>query len=165
MRKSTLLCAVSLAAVLASPAVAQELTIGISAEPSTPDPHYNNLGPNNAMRRHMCESLLLTDENQRLSPGLATSSKPLDDTTWEFELREGVTFHDGSTFTAKDVVFTVCRIPTVENRTSTFTVYTKGIAGMEVKDPHTLLLKTDNPFQIGRAPCRERGCHSGKNTG
>src|SRR3546814_13266362 len=34
MRKSTLLCAVSLAAVLASPAVAQELTIGISAEPS-----------------------------------------------------------------------------------------------------------------------------------
>src|SRR3546814_2066055 len=96
----------------------------------------------------MFESLLLTDENQRLSPGLATSYKPLDDTTWEFKLREGVTFHDGSPFTAKDVVFTVCRIPTVENSPSSFTVYTKGIAGMEVKDPHTLLIKTDTPFPL-----------------
>lgn len=148
MRKSTLLCAVSLAMVLAAPAAAQDLTIGISAEPSALDPHYHNLGPNNAMRRHMFEALLLTDENQRLSPGLATSYKPLDDTTWEFKLREGVTFHDGSPFTARDVVFTVCRIPTVENSPSSFTVYTKAIAGMEVKDPHTLLIKTDSPFPL-----------------
>src|SRR3546814_5645933 len=107
MRKSTLLCAVSLAAVLASPAVEQELTIGISAEPSALDPHYHNLGPNNAMRRHMFESLLLTDANQRFSSGLDTAYKPLDDTTWEFTLREGVTFHDGSLFTAQAVVYMV----------------------------------------------------------
>src|SRR3546814_7243002 len=75
------------------------------------------------MRRHMFESLLLTDENQRLSPGLAVSYEPLDDTTWEFKLREGVTFHDGSPFTARDVVFTVCRLPTVENSPSSFSVY------------------------------------------
>jgi peptide/nickel transport system substrate-binding protein len=148
MRKSTLLCAVSLAAVLASPAVAQELTIGVSAEPSALDPHYHNLGPNNAMRRHMFESLVLSDENQRLSPGLAISYEPLDDTTWEFKLREGVKFHDGSPFTARDVVFTVCRIPTVENSPSSFTVYTKAIAGMEVKDPHTLIIKTDSPYPL-----------------
>jgi peptide/nickel transport system substrate-binding protein len=148
MRKSTLLCAVSLAAVLASPAAAQELTIGVSAEPSALDPHYHNLGPNNAMRRHMFESLVLTDENQRLSPGLAASYEPLDDTTWEFKLREGVKFHDGSPFTARDVVFTVCRIPTVENSPSSFTVYTKAIAGMEVKDPHTLIIKTDGPYPL-----------------
>src|SRR3546814_20603347 len=61
MRKSTLLCAVSLAAVLASPAVAQELTIGISAEPSALDPHYHNLEPNNPMRRHRFDSPLLTN--------------------------------------------------------------------------------------------------------
>src|SRR3546814_1425088 len=94
------------------------------------------LGPNNAMRRHMFESLLLTDENQRLSPGLAVSYEPLDDTTWEFKLREGVTFHDGSPFTARDVVFTVCRIPTVENSPSSFSVYTKGIAGMAIGRAH-----------------------------
>src|SRR3546814_17560380 len=71
-----------------------------------------------------------------------------DLTTWEFKLREGVTFHDGSPFTARDVVFTVCRIPTVENSPSSFSVYTKGIAGMEVKDEHTLLIKTDTPFPL-----------------
>jgi len=153
MRKSTLLCAVSLAAVLASPALvspagAQELTIGIAAEPSALDPHYHNLGPNNAMRRHIFESLVLTDENQRLHPGLASSYEPLDETTWQFKLREGVTFHDGSPFTAKDVIYTVCRVPTVENSPSSFTVYTKAIAGMEVKDPHTLIITTDGPYPL-----------------
>ena len=122
MRKSTLLCAVSLAAVLATPVAAQELTIGLSSEPSALDPHYHNLGPNNAMRRHTYDSLVLQDEKQQLQPALATSWKPVDDTTWEFKLREGVTFHDGSPFTAKDVVFTVCRIPTVEDSPSSFTV-------------------------------------------
>jgi peptide/nickel transport system substrate-binding protein len=148
MRKSILLCAVSLTAVLASPLAAQELTIGLSAEPSALDPHYHNLGPNNAMRRHVFESLILQDEKQRLHPGLATSWKPLDDTTWEFKLREGVTFHDGSPFTAKDIVYTVCRIPNVENSPSSFTVYTKGIAGMEIKDPHTLIVTTNGPFPL-----------------
>jgi peptide/nickel transport system substrate-binding protein len=148
MRKSTLLCAVSLAAVLASPVAAQELTIGVSAEPSALDPHYHNLGPNNAMRRHIFESLVLQDENQRLQPGLATSWEPTDDTTWEFKLREGVKFHDGSDFTAKDVVYTVCRIPNVENSPSSFTVYTKAIADMQAKDAHTLVIKTDGPYPL-----------------
>lgn len=153
MRKSTLLCAASLAAVLASPvlatsAAAQDLTIGTAAEPSALDPHYHNLGPNNAMRRHIFESMVLQDEKQQLQPGLATSWEPLDDTTWEFKLREGVTFHDGSSFSAKDVVYTVCRIPNVENSPSSFTVYTKAIADMQIKDPHTLIIKTDGPYPL-----------------
>ena len=148
MRKSTLLCAVSLAAVLASPAAAQELTIGLSSEPSALDPHYHNLGPNNAMRRHMFDSLVLQNEAQQLKPGLAVSWKPTDDTTWEFKLREGVTFHDGSPFTAKDVVFTVCRIPAVEDSPSSFTVYTKAITDMQIKDSHTLILKTGKPYPL-----------------
>ncbi|NIA70645.1 ABC transporter substrate-binding protein [Pelagibius litoralis] len=148
MRKSTFMCAVSLAAVMASPVAAQELKIGLSSEPSALDPHFHNLGPNNAMRRHMYDSMVLQDESQQLKPGLATSWKPTDDTTWEFTLRQGVTFHDGSPFTARDVVYTVCRIPAVEDSPSSFTVYTKAIAGLEVKDDHTLIVKTDKPYPL-----------------
>ncbi len=45
----------------------------------------------------------MSDENLGLKPGLATSWKPIDDTTWEFKIREGVKFHDGSELTAEDV--------------------------------------------------------------
>ena len=62
------------------------------------DPHFHNLGPNNAMSVHIFDRLIAQDEKQRLSPGLAVSWKPIDDLTWEFKLREGVKFHDGSDF-------------------------------------------------------------------
>jgi peptide/nickel transport system substrate-binding protein len=38
-----------------------------------------------------------------LLPGLATEWNPLDETTWELKLREGVRFHDGQEFSARDV--------------------------------------------------------------
>jgi peptide/nickel transport system substrate-binding protein len=43
------------------------------------------------------------DTALRLQPGLATSWKALNDTTWEFTLRSGVKFHDGSALSAEDV--------------------------------------------------------------
>ncbi|MEM7021351.1 MAG: ABC transporter substrate-binding protein [Pseudomonadota bacterium] len=129
-------------------AVAEELVIGVASEPSAIDPHYHNLGPNNAMRQHFFEALIEQDAQQRLEPLLAESWQPLDDTTWEFKLRQGVKFHDGSDFDAKDVVYTVCRIPTVEDSPSSFTIYTKSIVGMEAPDPHTLLITTDGPYPL-----------------
>ncbi len=42
-------------------------------------------------------------------PCLATSWKLVDPLTWEFQLREGVRFHDGTPFTSEDVVFSVER--------------------------------------------------------
>ncbi|MEK9971674.1 MAG: ABC transporter substrate-binding protein, partial [Ferrovibrio sp.] len=106
MRWKTLAAAVALSAGLMSgPVLAQELKIGLSAEPSALDPHYHNLGPNNQIATTIFDSLVLQDENQKLVPGLAESWKPVNETTWEFKLRKGVKFHDGSPFTAADVVF------------------------------------------------------------
>jgi peptide/nickel transport system substrate-binding protein len=87
-------------------ALAQELKIGLAAEPSAMDPRFHNLTPNNAMLSHIFERLVETNPQTRLVPGLAESWKTLSDTTWEFRFRKGVKWHDGSPFTAADVIFT-----------------------------------------------------------
>ena len=112
----------ALAAVAAVPVSGQAatLTVGLKAEPSSIDPHYHNLGPNNSMAAHYFSRLVEQDDKLRLLPGLAVSWKPIDDTTWEFKLREGVKFHDGSDFNADDVLFTFERAPNVPKSPSSF---------------------------------------------
>ena len=136
------------AALPALPVAAQELTIGVASEPSSADPHFHNLGPNNQLRRNVFESLVGTDENQQLLPLLAESWKPLDDTRWEFKLRQGVKFSDGSDFDAYDVVYSVCRIPGVPDSPSLFTTYTKAVTDFDVPDPHTLIVHTASPYPL-----------------
>lgn len=143
------LVAVAMAAAIpAMPLAAQELRIGVASEPSSADPHFHNLGPNNQLRRNVFESLVDTDEAQQLGPLLAESWRPLDETRWEFKLRQGVTFSDGSAFDAYDVVYTVCRIPGVPDSPSLFTTYTKAIADFEVVDPHTLIVHTADAYPL-----------------
>ena len=136
------------ATLAAAPLAAQELRIGVASEPSSADPHFHNLGPNNQLRRNVFESLVGTDEQQQLRPQLAESWRPLDDSRWEFKLRRDVKFSDGSPFDAYDVVYSVCRIPGVPDSPSLFTTYTKAIAGFEVPDPHTLIVVTDGPYPL-----------------
>jgi len=134
-------------ALACGPALAGQLVIGLGSEPSSVDPHYHNLGPNNQLARHIFESLVHTDENQRLGPGLALSWKPLNDTTWEFKLRQGVTFHDGSPFTADDVLFTFERAPNVEASPSSFALYTKGKTLKKIDD-YTIHIMTEKPYPL-----------------
>lgn len=134
-------------ALAAGPAWAKELTVGLASEPTAIDPHFHNLTPNNALTRHIFDRLILTDEKQKLTPGLATSWKPIDDLTWEFKLRQGVTFHDGTPFTADDVIFTFERAPAVPNSPSSFATYTKGKTVVKLDD-HTIQVKTERPYPL-----------------
>lgn len=142
--------AIGLAVAVALPAtaVAAELTIGVASEPSSIDPHYHNLGPNNSARQHVFESLIGQDANQRLYPQLATGWEATDETTWVFTLRQGVTFHDGTPFDAEDVKFTIERVPNVPNSPSSFGIYTKAITGVEIRDPHTIVFKTAAAYPL-----------------
>ncbi|MBC2744300.1 MAG: ABC transporter substrate-binding protein [Desulfosarcina sp.] len=116
-------------------AFSAELKIGFKSEPSSMDPHYHNLSPNNMIAQNTFDKLIKQDEKQNLKPGLAVSWKPLDDVTWEIKLRKGVTFHDGSPFTAEDVKFTMERAPKVPNSPSSFSRYIKFIKTVEIVDP------------------------------
>ena len=108
------------AMALASQLSAQELKVGLAAEPTAMDPHFHNLTPNNGILSHVFERLVETDPANKLVPGLAESYKTVDETTWEFKLRRGIKWHDGSPFTADDVVFTFERAPNVPNSPSSF---------------------------------------------
>jgi peptide/nickel transport system substrate-binding protein len=128
-------------------AAAQDLRIGLASEPTAMDPHYHNLSPNNSLLSHIFESLVGQDERQRLTPDLAESWKAIDATTWEFKLRKNVRFHDGTPFTADDVVFSFERAPNVEGSPSSFGIYARGKTFTKVDD-HTVHIKTAAPYPL-----------------
>ena len=126
----------------------REVSIGIQSQVTAMDPHYHNLSPNNSLLLHIYEPLVGRDANQKLVPALATSWKAIDDLTWEFKLRKGVKFHDGSPFTADDVVFTYSRAPNVPNSPSSFATFVKPIVETKVIDPYTIVFKTATPHVL-----------------
>ncbi len=129
---------------LAAPAA--DLSIALGGDVTSMDPHFHNLTPNNNVGAHVFDTLVMKEAGGRIKPGLAESWRVVDDLTWEFKLRKGVRFHDGSNFTAADVVFSLDRIPNVPNSPSPFTTYTKQITEKTVVDPWTLRLKSAAPY-------------------
>ena len=148
MRPFRSLCAALAAIAAALPAVAANLVIGLGTDVTSTDPHYHNLTPNNNVASHLYGYLVERNEKSQPQPSLATEWKAIDPTTWEFKLRRGVKFHDGSDFTAADVVASIERVPKVPNSPSPFTAYTKQIQKIEVVDPHTIRFKTALPYPL-----------------
>ena len=126
-------------------AVAQTLTIGIGDAVTNIDPHYLNSPTNKNVICNIYDALTDADSGYGVYPSLAESWKRLDDTTWEFKIRPGVRFHDGVTFTADDVAFTLARAPVVPNSPSSYSQYTKQIASVEVINPETIRIHTKGP--------------------
>ncbi|MBU2962777.1 ABC transporter substrate-binding protein [Citreicella sp. C3M06] len=142
MTMQRLRCATAALALLAAtPLAAADLTIGLRAGPDSIDPHWSTLGSQAEALRHIYDTLVDVDDKLQLKPGLAVSWEPIDDTTWEFKLREGVKFHDGTDFTAEDVKFSIDRIPVVTGPMP-MTLYTKYVDSVEVVDDYTLRVKT-----------------------
>jgi peptide/nickel transport system substrate-binding protein len=164
------LVAAALLAVVALPVAipvgAQELRIGLKTEPSSLDPQYHNLGPNNQIAAHLFDPLVAKDPQQRPIAGLATEWKTVSDTVWEFKLRPNVQFHDGSPFTADDVVFTYERAAKVPNSPSPFTLITRQMTRLEIVDPLTLRIHTKDaapllPLDLSGLPILSRKAAAG----
>jgi peptide/nickel transport system substrate-binding protein len=138
----TSLAALLLASCAAFPAAAQTLNFGVGGAITSVDPHFYNASPNNSLAIHIFDRLVERDSKAQPYPGLAVSWRPLSETTWEFKLREGVTWHDGKPFTADDVAFTIARAPNVPNSPGGFGGFVRAISRVEVVGPHTLHLHT-----------------------
>lgn len=131
----------------ASTALAQGLSIAVQQEPTSVDPHFHYTAPNNQVARHIFDNLIHTDARLQPMPGLAESWRVIDDRTWEFTLRRGVTFHDGTPFTAEDVAFSFQRVPTVQNSPGSFALFTRGKT-VTVVDPQTIRITTATPYPL-----------------
>ncbi|MCB4803376.1 ABC transporter substrate-binding protein [Methylobacterium brachiatum] len=93
------------------------------------------------------ESLITRDKDLKLAPQLAESWETPEPTRWRFHLRKGVKFHDGSPFTADDVIFSAQR---VRAPGSNFQTNVPGDAEFVKVDDYTvdMLLKKPNPIAV-----------------
>lgn len=146
MTIKSMLRAALVATILSSPAaaLAADLVIATKNGPASMDPHFTATSANAEATKHIFDTLLRSGNNLEILPSLATSWQALDDTTWEFKLRKGVKFHDGSDFTAKDVKFSIERIPNVTGPNPS-TIYVRRVASVEIVDDYTVRVKTNGP--------------------
>jgi peptide/nickel transport system substrate-binding protein len=140
--------ALLLAGLFAGAAPAAELRVGLGSTVTAIDPLFYVIGSNSALARNIFDALINQDDQQHLTPALATAWRAIDDTTWEFTLRQGVTFHDGTPFTADDVAASIRRIPTIRNSPSSFLPFVRPIKRVTVVDAHTIRFETDGPFPL-----------------
>jgi len=134
--------AVALAATVAD---AKTLRWSSQGDYLTADPMAQNELLTNSINGQVYESLVERGKKLEILPALATSWKQESPTVWVFHLRKGVKFHDGSDFTADDVVFSIKRL---QGKTSNFRVYGNAVGEPKKIDEYTVQLTTPVPNPV-----------------
>lgn len=129
-------------------AAAQILNMGVGSPISSLDPHYHQLRSNGEIAQSIFDTLVVTDAQARIHPRMAESWRALGSEGWEFTLRPGIRFHDGSAFTADDVAFTLERIPTVTGPGASYSGLIRPVTRVEVVDERTIRLYTATPSPL-----------------
>ena len=131
--------AAALAALAALPSQAQTLRWASQGDAQTMDPHSQNESLTNSINGQVYELLVSRDKKLVLTPTLATEWQQLSPTQWRFKLRPNVKFHDGTPFTADDVVYSVIR---AREGTSDIKVYANAVGEPTKIDNLTVEFKT-----------------------
>ncbi len=142
-RLATFVAAIAIAA--APFATAKTLRWSSQGDYLTADPHAQNELLTNSINGHVYESLVMRGKKLEILPGLAESWKQMSPTVWVFNLRKGVKWHDGTDFTADDVVFSMGRL---QGATSNFRVYGNAVGTARKIDSHTVELTTPVPNPV-----------------
>src|SRR3954451_17342190 len=137
-----------LAAILAlmvAPAYAVTLKWAAQNDILTMDPHSQNHATTHAIMQYAYEGLTRYSKDYQIEPCLATSWDKVSETQYRFHLRKNVKFHDGSPFTADDVVFSYGRIKQPQG---TQQIYVQGIAEVKKIDDYTVDFMLSGPTPV-----------------
>jgi len=111
----------------------------------TLDPHAQNEGPTSMVARQVYEAHVTRGIDMSIGPQLATDWKTTNPTTWVFNLRKDVIFHNGDKMTAEDVVFSLLR---AQQPTSDFKEYISTVTSVKALDDYTVEITTREPNPI-----------------
>jgi peptide/nickel transport system substrate-binding protein len=129
--------------LLAVEATARSIKVARTGDSLTLDPHAQNEGPTHALAHQIYEPLVIRDAAGKMLPALAVSwGITADPLVWEFKLRPGVKFHDGTPFTVDDVIFSYNR---ALQPTSDMKQLLSSVDQMTKVDDFTLRIKTKGP--------------------
>jgi len=147
MRLKALLAAAAMVMAFAAPLHAANLRWAAQNDILTLDPHSQNHATTNAILMHAYEGLTRYNEKYEVEPCLATKWTFMSPTQVRFDLRKGVKFHDGTPFTADDVLFSFDRIRQPQG---TMAIYVTGISDIKKIDDHTVdvILAAPNPILL-----------------
>ena len=137
------------AALIAASASAQAATLKWAAQNDilTLDPHSQNHATTSSILQHSYEGLTRYAKDYSIEPALATAWTQISPTQLRFTLRKGVKFHDGSPFSADDVVFSYGRIMQPKG---TMQIYVGGVKEVRKVDDYTVdfMLAGPNPVLL-----------------
>ncbi len=141
-----LITASILALGTALPASAETFRWAATTDPQTMDPHAVSSAPVLGFLNNVYEGLVRRGRDMAIEPALATSWEPIGEGEgWRFTLREGVTFHDGSEFTAEDVLFSYQR---ASSEASDVASWFAPVSDVVVVDEFTVDILTSTPQPI-----------------
>lgn len=120
------------------------LVVALGGEPTSLDPQGSSGMNDRRVVRQIYETLVVQDAEGNIQPGLATSWEWEDDTTIVFKLKEGVKWHNGETFTADDVYYSLNRA--IESSYTKSYANRIDIENTKVIDPQTISVKLLSPY-------------------
>jgi len=123
------------------------LNVDLVNEPATLDPHMQANHDSIVVYRNIFDNLLTRDDDGRIVPQIATAWRQISDTEIEFDIRQGVKFHDGTPLTAEDVVYSVRRITNPALRSSQLPNFNR-IVGAELAGPDKVRLRTQTAYPV-----------------
>ncbi len=133
--------------LLAGTGLSQAAAVRVASafDPQTMDPHALALLYHTRVIGQVYESLVNRDVRYQLEPALATEWRMVSPTAWRFRLRGGVSFHDGSTMSVDDVVFSLQRAMAPPSQRA---FQLKGVSAIKAVDAGTVEIQTEAPDAV-----------------